>query len=70
MVLGSERHNLYYDHKAQNYVYGFEHRDPVWLHNPRHKKDRTPKLQRPWEGPYLVTSCLDDLDYRIQKGPR
>ena len=49
---------------------GFERGDPVWLHNPRRKKGRTPKLQRPWEGPYLVTSCIDDLVYRIQKGPR
>ena len=55
MKLGSERHKRYYDHKAQN---------------PRRKKGRTPKLQRPWEGPYLVTSRLDDLVYRIQKGPR
>ena len=66
--LGSERHKRYYDHKAQNR--GFERGDPVWLHNPRRKKGRTPKLQRPWEGPYLVTSRIDDLIYRIQKGPR
>ena len=26
--------------------------------------------QRLWEGPYLVTSCLDDLINRIDKGPR
>ena len=67
MKLGSERHKQY-DHKAQNR--GFKRGDPVWLHNPRRKKGRTPKLQRPWEGPYLVTSHLDDLIYRIQKGPR
>lgn len=58
----------YYDHKVRNC--GFERGDPIWVHNPRRKKVRTPKLQRPWEGPYLVTSCLDDLVYRIQKGPR
>ena len=68
MMLGSERHKRYYDHKAQNR--GFERGDPVWLQNPRRKKGRTPKLQRPWEGPYLVTSRLDDLINRIQKGPR
>ena len=68
MKLGSERHKRYYDHKAQNR--GFERSDPVWLHIPRCKKGRTPKLQRPWEGPHLVTSRLDDLIYRIQKGPR
>ena len=60
--LGSERHKRYYDHKAQNR--GFERGDPVWLHNPRRKKGRTPKL------PCLVTSRLDDLIYRIQEGPR
>ena len=68
MKLGSERHKRHYDHKAQNR--GFERGDPVLLQNPRHKKGRTPKLKRPWEGPYLVTSHLDDLVYRIQKGPR
>ena len=68
MKLGSERHQRYYDHKAQNR--GFERGDPVWLPNPRLTKGRTPKLQKPWEGPYLVTSSLDDLVYRIQKGPR
>ncbi len=26
----------------------------VWLFNPRKKKDRSPKLARPWEGPYIV----------------
>ena len=68
MKLGSEKNKWYYDHKAQER--GFELGDPVWLHNPKRKKGRTPKLQRPWEGPYLVTSRLDDLIYRIQKGPR
>ena len=52
-----------HDRKVQNR--GFECGDPVWLHNRRHKKGRTLKLQRPWEGPYLVTSCLDHLIYRI-----
>ena len=68
MRLGSERHKRCYDHKAQNR--GFEHGDPVWLHNPRRKKGRTPKLQWPREGPYLVTSRLHDLINRIQKGPK
>ena len=68
LKLGSERNKRYYDHKASHR--GFERGAPVWLHNPRRKKGRTPKLQRPWEGPYLVISRLDDLIYRIQKGPR
>ena len=65
---GSERQKRNYDHKAQQR--GFKPGDPVWLHNPSRKKGRTPKFQRPWEGPYLVTSRLDDLIYRIQRGPR
>lgn len=68
LKFGSERNKRYYDHKASHRC--FERGDPVWLHNPRRKKGRTPKLQRPWEGPYLVISRLDDLIYRIQKGPR
>jgi len=47
MKLGSKRHKRYYDHKAQNR--GFERGDPIWLHNPRCKKGRTLKLQRPWK---------------------
>ena len=66
--LRSERIKRYYDHKVQNR--GFQCGDPVWLHKPRQKKPRTLKLPKPWEGPYLVTSRLDDLIYRIQKGPR
>ena len=42
MKIGSERHKRYYDHKAQNR--GFQRGDPVWLHNLRRKKGRTPKL--------------------------
>ena len=48
MKLGSERHKRYYDHKAQNC--GFERGDPVWLHNPRHKKGRTPNCRGPGRG--------------------
>ena len=43
--LGSEKHKQYYNHKGQNP--GFERGDPVWPHNPRRKKGRTQKLQRP-----------------------
>jgi len=28
--------------------------DAVWLHNPQRKKGLSPKLCRPWEGPYTV----------------
>ena len=45
-------------------------RDAVWLHNPLRKKGLSPKLQRPWQGPYIVTKRINDLVYRIQQGPK
>ena len=43
--------------------------DPVWLHNPQRKKGLSPKLQRSWQGPYVVTKKINDLIYRIQLAP-
>ncbi|CAC5371521.1 unnamed protein product [Mytilus coruscus] len=43
---------------------------PVWLHNPRRVKGLCPKLQNNWEGPYIVINKLNDVIYRIQKGPK
>ena len=44
--------------------------DLVWLHNPQRKKGISPKLRRPWEGPYVVVERLNDVVHRIQRGPR
>ena len=44
--------------------------DAVWLYNPQRKKGLTPKLQRPWEGPYTVIKRINDLVYRIQLAPK
>ena len=44
----------------------FQAGDAVWLHNPLRKKGLSPKLQRPWQGPYIVTKQINDLVYRIQ----
>ena len=43
--------------------------DAVWLHNPQRKKGVSPKLSKPWQGPYVVTKKINDLVYRIQQGP-
>ena len=43
--------------------------DAAWLHNPQRKKGLTPKLQRPWQGPYTITKKINDLVYRIQLSP-
>lgn len=42
----------------------------MWLHQVRRKKGRNPKLDCPWEGPYLVTSVLSDVIYCIQKSTK
>ena len=65
--LESNRQKRNYDHSARSRQ--FNRGDPVWLHNPVIKKGKSPKLQRIWQDPYLVVTCLDDLVYRIQQGP-
>ena len=44
--------------------------DAAWLHNPQRKKGLSPKLQRPWQGPYTIIKRINDLVYRIQLGPK
>ena len=48
----------------------FQVGDSVWLHQVCRKKGRNPKLDCPWEGPYLVIAALSDVVYRIQKSQR
>ena len=43
--------------------------DAAWLHNPQRKQSLTPKLQRPWQGPYTIIKWINDLVYRIKLGP-
>ena len=42
----------------------------MWLHILQRKKGISPKLSRPWQGPYVVMKCINDLIYKIQLGPR
>ena len=68
MRAASERQKRHYDLKAHKHLY--QQGDAVWLHSPARKKGLSPKLQRPWEGPYLVLDRLSDVTYRIQKSQR
>lgn len=45
----------------------YEKGDAVWLHSLARKKGISPKLQRPWQGPFLVTHRLNDVLYKIQE---
>jgi transposase InsO family protein len=49
---------------------GFQLGDAVWLYNPRCKRNMSPKLTRPWEGPYRVIDKITDVVYRVQLTPR
>ena len=58
----------YYDIKAN--AHALPKGTFVWLHNPKRKKGISPKLSRPWEGPYLVTQKWNDVIYSIQRYPK
>ena len=69
MEMQSDRMKEYYDsHSKEGHKLG--NGDAVWLYNPRRKKGISPKLQRSWEGPYVIIKKINDLVYRIQLGPR
>ena len=54
----------HYDRKA--FGEAFDVDDKVWYYDPRVKKGRSPKLNRPWKGPYTIKKKISDLVYRIQ----
>ena len=58
----------HYDRNVRNIEYQIG--DVVWLHYKPRKKGKSPKLARGWKGPYLITSKLSDVTYRIQVSPR
>ena len=51
----------YYDFRA--YGITFDEGDAVWIHNPHKKVGHSPKLMRPWEGPYTITKVINDVVY-------
>ena len=44
--------------------------DRVWYYNPQRKVGISGKLVRPWTGPYVLKSKLNDVLYRIQDGTK
>ena len=65
---GSQRMKRRYDIRSE--AFNFSKGGLVWLYNPQRKKGKSPKLSRPWEGLYVVVERLNDVVYRIQRGPR
>ena len=39
----------------------------MWLHSTARTKGRSPKLERRWEGPFLIVGKLSDVTCRIQR---
>ena len=64
----SDRMKARYDLKANERHFAIG--EKVWLYNPRRTKGISPKLQKDWEGPYIVVTRINDVVYRIGKGPR
>ncbi|KAJ8914919.1 hypothetical protein NQ315_016073 [Exocentrus adspersus] len=67
LLLTSDRIKMRLDVRPGQNV--FKEGDAVWLYQPQRKKGLSPKLQRPWEGPYLIVK-INDIVYRIQKSPK
>ena len=65
----SDQQKKNYDHWPVRHTL-YMRGDGVWLHNPQRKKGLCPKLQRPFDGPYLVIKQISEVVYRIQEGPR
>ena len=53
-----------YDRRASGGRY--EVGDRVWLHSPAVPRGRSPKLHRPWTGPFVVIKVLSEVTYRVQ----
>ncbi|KAJ8911691.1 hypothetical protein NQ315_017143 [Exocentrus adspersus] len=68
MRIESDRMKTRYDLRAN--TGGFQVGEKVWLYNPKRTKGKSPKLQKSWEGPYIIATRLNDVVYRIQKNPQ
>ena len=55
---------------ANVHLVNYEEGQVVWLHHHLRKKGRSPKLTRPWTGPYVILNKLSDVTFRIQATPR
>ena len=65
---GAERQKKMYDLKATSQ--GYKRGQFVWVYTPCKKKGLSPKLQKYWDGPFLVINKLSDALYRVQRSAR
>ena len=67
-AIATETQKRSYDHRATKHSYSVG--DAVWLHTQTRKRGVSPKLTRPWQGPFTIIKQLSDVTYRIQKSHR
>ena len=62
-----EEQKRYYDRSSAKTIKEFRKGDKVWYYRPRRYPGRSPKLQKLWEGPYVIVHRLAQYIYRIGK---
>ncbi|CAC5404747.1 unnamed protein product [Mytilus coruscus] len=65
IITASNRQKRQYDLRANQNSYKVG--DSVWLNILARVKHISPKLQKQWDGPYIITEVISDVIYRIQK---
>jgi hypothetical protein len=65
MNLARDRMKTRYDCLAK--CAGYQEGNQAWLHRPTRTKERSPKLQSLWEGPYSEDIRANDVVYGIQR---
>ena len=68
LKIASDAMKKNYDIKSN--LFEFQVGDAVWFYDPVRKAGLSPKLQRPWKGPFKVMTKISDILYRIQQSPR
>ena len=68
MRLSADKMKNRHDLKAENKTYSPG--DLVWMHHPHRKKEISPKLQIPWDGPFQVVSRLNSVVYKIRRNSK
>ena len=59
-----------YAHRVNHPKFKLYPGQPVWLYNPTIRKGVWQKLTCPWKGPHIVLQRINDVNYKIQTGPR
>ena len=59
-----------FDHRANHPRFKLYPGQPVWLCYPTIRKGVCQKLTSPWRGPYVVLQRINEVNYKIQTGPR